>query len=116
MRVEASPRTSASLARRDCCACVANLFISYARVDGKALAERLEGDLRGHQHAPWRDRAEIVGGDDWSREIEEAIDGCDGVLALLTQGAFDSWICRCEHLRALRSRKYVVPLLVQKDA
>jgi len=95
---------------------LANLFISYARVDGKALAERLEADLCEREHVPWRDRAEIDGGDDWSREIERAIDDCDGLVALLTKGAYDSRICRAEVQRALRKEKYLVPLLVQKDA
>lgn len=92
------------------------MFISYARLDGKALAERLEADLRVREHMPWRDRAEIEGGDDWSREIERAIDDCDGLVALLTKGAYDSRICRAEVQRALRKDKYLVPLLVQKDA
>ncbi|HEX6318877.1 MAG TPA: toll/interleukin-1 receptor domain-containing protein [Burkholderiales bacterium] len=95
---------------------MASLFISYARRDGAALAERLEADLRDRRHEPWRDRAEIEGGDDWSREIERAIDRCDGLVALLTKEAYGSRICRAELQRALRKEKYVVPLLVQKDA
>jgi hypothetical protein len=95
---------------------MANLFISYARVDGKELAERLEADLRARNHEPWRDRSEIEGGDDWSREIEGEIDGCDALVAVLTQGANDSDICRCEQFRALRQKKRVVPLLAQKNA
>ena len=95
---------------------MANLFISYARVDGKSLAERLEADRHAREHVPWRDKAEIEGGDDWSREIERAIDDCDGLVALLTKGAYASRICRAELQRALRKEKYVVPLLVEEGA
>lgn len=95
---------------------MASVFISYARVDGKPLAERLEADLLGSQHLPWMDRSEIEGGDDWSRKIERAIDDCDGLVALLTKGSYESRICRAELQRALRKQKYVVPLLVQTDA
>lgn len=95
---------------------MAKVFISYARVDGAALAERLETDLRARAHAPWRDRANIDGGDEWSLEIERAIDDCDGLVALMTHGLYASRVCRAEIQRALRKEKYLVPLLVQKDA
>jgi len=95
---------------------LAKVFISYARVDGAALAERLETDLRAREHAPWRDRANIDGGDEWSLEIERAIDDCDGLVALMTSGLYASRVCRAEIRRALRKEKYLVPLLVQRDA
>jgi hypothetical protein len=95
---------------------VARLFISYARKDGRRLAERLDEDLRAHHHAPWMDRSEIQAGEPWSRAIEVAIDGCEALLAVLTLGAYESNICRGEQLRALRLRKRIIPLLAQPDA
>jgi len=95
---------------------VARLFISYARVDGKELAEQLEVDLAAREHEPWRDRSEIQGGTEWSREIEKAIDRCEAMVAVLTLGSFKSSICRNEQSRALRQSKRILPLRAQKDA
>lgn len=95
---------------------MSRLFISYARRDGSALALRLVDDLSHAGHEPWFDKAEILGGDTWSREIETAIDGCDALLAVLTEGSFESRICRGEQSYALSAKKPVVPLLAQADA
>jgi hypothetical protein len=95
---------------------MARIFISYARVDGAPLAERLERDLAASGHEPWRDRTEIEHGVDWSNAIEKAIDECDAAIALLTKGAYDSGICKAEQGRALRKQKRLLPLLVQKSA
>jgi TIR domain len=95
---------------------VTRLFISYARRDGSALALRLVADLSRAGHEPWFDKAEILGGDTWSREIETAIDGCDALLAILTEASFDSRICRGEQSYALSAKKPVVPLLGQANA
>ena len=95
---------------------MARLFISYARRDGAALAQRLEVDLRQQGHEPWLDRTDIAGGESWSREIEDAINGCESLLAVLTAGSYESSICRGEQLRALRRGKRIVPLLAQGSA
>lgn len=92
------------------------LFVSYAHQDAGDLAGRLEGDLTLRGYDTWRDRKRITGGAAWSREIEHAIDGAGAVLALLSRASVESDICRGEHLRALRLKKRVVPLLVQQDA
>ena len=63
---------------------------------------RLEADLRLQGHDPWLDRKGIEAGQAWSREIEDAINGCESLLAVLTAGAYESSICRGEQLRALR--------------
>ena len=95
---------------------VASVFISYARADGRTLADRLAADLERNHHHPWIDRAELQGGEVWSREIEAAIDDCDLLVAVLTHGAYESRICRNEHERALRKGKLIVPILAQADA
>src|SRR5207244_1354656 len=50
------------------------------------------------------------------REIEDEIDHCDVLLALLSPGALASPICRGEHLRALRKSKRVIPVLATPGA
>jgi hypothetical protein len=62
------------------------VFISYARKDGAELANRLLGDLKREGFEVWLDTHEIAGGTTWTKEIEEALDGADVVLALLTSG------------------------------
>lgn len=94
----------------------ASIFISYARNDGKTLANRLHDDLIALGYEVWLDTAEIEGGASWSAEIEEAIERCQITLALLSDGSFRSEICRAEQLRSLRKGKRVIPLLVQAGA
>lgn len=91
------------------------LFISYARRDARELAIRLHADLTAQGHAPWLDTSEIDGGASWTNDIEHAIDSCDVLLALLSQGSYASEICRAEQLRARRKNKHVIPIQVQSD-
>jgi len=94
---------------------VAKLFISYARRDGKELANRLAANLE-YDHDPWLDTSKIPGGPDWSLVIERAIDQCEVLLVLLTTGSYNSSICRGEQLRGLRKDKLVIPLLAEAGA
>lgn len=93
-----------------------SVTISYARADGRALADRLCKDLRSEGIQAWMDVNEIDGGAAWTQQIEQAIDGSRCVLALLSHASYQSPICRAEQLRALRKGVPVVPLLVQPDA
>lgn len=95
---------------------MANIFISYARGDARDLALRLRDSLAGAGHHPWLDLSEIEGGDTWTREIEDAIETCDLLIALLSPRAFESQYCRAEQLRAMRKGKRIIPLLAQADA
>jgi WD40 repeat protein len=92
------------------------VFISYGTNDATDLALRLEGDLRSAGHEPWLDRFRLKGGANWTSTIEEAIDDCGAMLALLTPASYRSPICRAEQLRALRKCKPVIPLLAQENA
>lgn len=92
------------------------VFISYARRDGRDLALRFQQDLTNIGYTVWLDTSEIEGGTSWSNEIEDAIENCHIVVALLSHGSFISEICRAEQLRSLRKGKPVIPVLVQPDA
>jgi hypothetical protein len=89
------------------------VFISYARKDGAALAQRLQADLGAKGFDAWLDTQRIAGGATWTKEIEQALDACQVALALLTPGSYVSDICRAEQLRALRKGRRVIPLLAQ---
>ena len=90
------------------------VFISYARIDGAELAQRLQGDLRNKGYDAWLDMHRIRGGSTWTKAIETAIDEADYVLALLTPGSYASEICRAEQLRSLRGHNCVIPLLAKR--
>jgi len=92
------------------------VFLSYARKDGAALAQRLQKDLKEQGFDAWLDTQRIGGGATWTTEIEHALDEAEFVLALMTSGSYVSEICRAEQLRALRKDKCVIPLKAQPGA
>jgi WD40 repeat protein len=89
------------------------VFISYARKDAAELAVRLRDRLAHAALEPWLDTSRIDGGAVWTKEIEQAIDGCDVAVAILSAGSYQSDICRGEQLRALRKGKRVIPVLAK---
>jgi hypothetical protein len=93
-----------------------SLFISYAHRDGSETAQRLRNDLLASGYKVWLDTARLKGGASWSTAIEQAVDGADVLLALLSAGSYASDVCRGEQLRALRLGRRVIPLLLQEDA
>src|SRR3974390_1717431 len=92
------------------------VFISYARKDGKDLAQRLQADLTKQGFDAWLDTQRIEGGASWTTTIEQALDLTEYLLALMTAGSYVSEICRAEQLRALRKGKCVIPLLAQANS
>ena len=91
------------------------LFISYAHYDGAHLAEWLRVQLLSRGFEVWMDVKRIDGGDRWAREIEGAIDNCDATVALLSEGAFRSDVCRAEQERSLAKGKLVIPVCIQPN-
>ena len=88
------------------------IFISYAHRDGGDLAEHLHTDLQARGFDVWLDRLRLKGGDRWTKEIENALDRAEVVLALLSDGSFVSDTCRAEQGWALDAGKRVIPLKV----
>lgn len=95
---------------------VTNIFISYGRADARELAIRLRDDLLAVGYGVWLDLNEIPGGASWSQNIEDAIEHCHLMLALMSTHSYNSQWCRAEQLRATRKGKRIVPLLVEVDA
>jgi len=92
------------------------IFISYAREDSVDLAYKLRDSLIGAGHNAWMDTSEIHVGASWSRDLEDAIERSDIVLALLSASSYVSDICRAEQMRAIRKNKRLLPVLVQGDS
>ena len=87
------------------------VFISYARKDVAALAQRLQSDLAKQGFDAWLDTERIAGGAVRSTEIEREIDTRQVTLALLSPGSYGSEICRAEQLRVLDKGNRVIPVV-----
>ena len=97
-------------------AAVGRVFISYAHGDADRLVERLRNDLSTAGIEVWTDRHRLLPGTCWSQEIEQAIDDCTTLIAVLNYDAVSSAVCRAEQLRALRRGKQVIPVLAAESA
>src|SRR5215470_3663347 len=93
-----------------------HVFLSYAYRDSADLALRLQTDLQSAGFSCFLDTKRVTAGASWTRELEQSIDACDILLALLSEGSFRSEICRAEQLRALRRGKRVIPVYAQAYA
>jgi nucleoside 2-deoxyribosyltransferase len=87
-------------------------FISYARKDGAAHAERLEFDLQREGLTSWRDLRDLDPDQDFSAELEEGIEASDNMLCCLTPDTRrrDSFVRR-EIGYAMAIGKPIVPLV-----
>jgi hypothetical protein len=92
------------------------VFISYAHKDGAALAQCLQSSLTKVGFDVWLDAQRIGGGAVWSMALDQAIDSCQLMIALLSPGSYASEICRAEQLRALDKGNRLIPVLAVKGA
>lgn len=90
-----------------------HIFISYSR-DDSDYALRLTRRLIGEGFDVWIDER-IDYGEDWEREIFEAIDNCDAFVCIMTPAAYASnWVLRECHY-AERRDKPPFPLLYKGE-
>lgn len=90
-----------------------DVFISYARADGRDLAERLYLSLKERGAHPWRDERNLNPYQDFSVGIERAIRASRYVIVLLTPEVAcraDSFVRR-EILEAQAHQKPIIPLI-----
>jgi hypothetical protein len=96
----------------------AELFLSHATPD-RAFADRLVSVLRGHGVPVWYSVTNLVGAQEWLREIGRALDRCDWFAVVLSPSALKSkWVDR-ELGFALNDDRYnrrIVPILYQDCA
>src|SRR5262245_39729224 len=90
-----------------------HVFISYARDDGLAYAERLEADLNHASHTTWRDKRNIDVYSDFSGEIEIAIRESDVVAVVVTPSVEQrpTNFVRREIIYAQSKNKPIIPLV-----
>jgi hypothetical protein len=87
------------------------VFISYARVDGSALAEELVLALAVLRFDAYFDRHDIAAAEDWERRLDTLIQQADTVLFILTPRSVQSERCAWEVARAEALAKRIVPVI-----
>ena len=94
-------------------------FISYSSVDGLDFAMKLADELTaGPPVIPvWLDKRELRPGEDWDEQLLEAIKMCKGMVFVMSADSVrpDS-VSKNEWVRALKYKKPVIPLLLDKNA
>ena len=86
------------------------IFISYSRKD-LVFAEKLAHDLIELGYDVWYDLSKIEGGDRWSQEIEDGINGSEIFAIVVTPSSMDSaWVEKEYHFASRRGMK-IVPLV-----
>lgn len=89
------------------------VFISYAHKD-KSFAKKLAGELEVAGMKVWWDFDSLKGGQDWQKEIERGIKGCDFFLVALTPDAVASEWVGNEIAYASNAQKTIIPLHLKK--
>jgi hypothetical protein len=89
------------------------VFISYARVDMDRALE-LEHALIARSVDVWRDQHSIYGGQQWPKEIGEAIADCDAVLLFWSADSAASHFVEFEWTTALALKKTIIPCLLDE--
>ena len=86
------------------------LFISYSREDSE-LAQRLADDLRAADYSVWVDVSGLRGGQEWVREIDKAVRGCDTFILIISPDSMASkWVAN-ETILAQNLEKRIVPVM-----
>jgi hypothetical protein len=92
------------------------VFISYARSDGAALAQRFHRELTAAGFNVWLDTQSIPAGNPWDRKVKEAIHQADVFVAVLTTAYETSANCLDELSFTLNAGKRVIPVLAVPNA
>ncbi|MBZ0282797.1 MAG: HEAT repeat domain-containing protein [Anaerolineae bacterium] len=91
-----------------------HIFISYARRDGRSAAEQLERDLSAAGHRVWWDKRSLDPDQDFTAELERAIDEAESVVCCVTPDTRrDDSFVRREIGYALALRKPIIPLIFE---
>jgi tetratricopeptide (TPR) repeat protein len=94
-------------------------FISYSAVEAQDFAIKLYVALLAgpESFTPWLDREKLRPGEDWDEQINEAIRTCKSFLFVMTPDSVDSLsVVKNEWSHALRYKKPIIPLLLDRDA
>jgi len=91
------------------------VFISYARLDGEAMAQEIRQRLEQEGIPVWQDRVKMEGGRDWWLQITEALNQVEFMVLIMTPGAMKSEIVKKEWRYARQQGVCVYPILSAHD-
>jgi hypothetical protein len=88
------------------------LFLSYAHED-KQTVRQLSDLLQDGGHNPWFDHWLLIG-KQWKQELEKELRECDAFVYAISQHSLASEWCRWELEQAIKLRKPVIPIVLEK--
>ncbi len=91
------------------------VFLSYARADGEKFATDLRLRLQAEHIPVWQDRIGMEGGQDWWRQITEALDRVEFLVLVMTAAALASPNVRKEWRYARQQGVCVYPVKAVPD-
>ncbi|MDX2137770.1 MAG: TIR domain-containing protein, partial [Chloroflexota bacterium] len=92
-----------------------DVFISYARRDGRETAAWLFEEIKVEGLTAWQDVVALVGGEGWWKQITDAIEGTHTMVLVLTPGAMESNVVRREWAHARRVGTNILPVTRELD-
>ncbi|WP_434587322.1 TIR domain-containing protein [Streptomyces sp. A5-4] len=93
---------------------IGKVFVSYSRRDS-AFAEQLRGRLATRVREVWVDWLSIEPSTQWRESIDDAIQGSDAVVVLLSRDALRSKYCWSECERAIELGKRILPVVIDAE-
>jgi len=89
------------------------LFITYDHENVASIRQLVE-ILTAGGHEAWFDQ-QLLPGQDWKQELERSIAACQAYVYALTRTSVGSEWCQWEFATAVRLRKGVIPVLLEKE-
>lgn len=98
------------------------VFVSYASENAAAARSIADTLLTLGFSDVWLDKKKLIGGDDWSDRIDEAIEKCDFFIPLLSREAdarregvfWDEWKTASERARRIKDA-YLLPIVIDPE-
>ncbi len=90
------------------------VFISYAHADRRAAQQLAEG-LRAESLEVWIDTEAVEPGENWQRQVADALDRSDAMVVLLTPHSVESESVRRDVDYALTSKQFeqrLIPVVI----
>jgi TIR domain len=94
-------------------------FISYSRYNAEEFAVGLYDQLLGGPPSipVWLDSRKLRPGQNWAKEINEAIRSCESLIFVMTSDSVESQsVCEEEWTSTLRYKKPVIPIQLDPEA
>lgn len=91
---------------------MADLFLSYARADGREFVARLAAALEARGKDPWVDLDDIPPASTWHDDLRSGIAASDSFCFVITPASVASEHCRLELEHAVALGKRIVPVLL----